>query len=113
MCDEGIIEWKVEAQGVIHDIKSHVNSIKISDQLVTDETKIFLNLETKEGEKYCVRLNAEGFAVVGKTFDNKDDEDSEVQHFETPYTLLSSISKEFTQSFGNSLIAQLKNLEQE
>lgn len=113
MCDEEIIEWKVEAQGVIHDVQSHVNSIKISDQLESDETEIFLNLETKEGERFCVRLNADGFAVVGKGFDNKEDEDLEVEHYETPYSLLSSISKEFTQSFGNSLMDRLKDLEQQ
>lgn len=112
MCEEEIMDWRVEAQGVINDIQGHVNSIKISDQLSSSETEIYLNLETKEGKRFCILLNGDGFSVVGNSYDNKDDEHAEVEHYETPYSLLSSISKEFTQSFGNCLMDKLKDLEQ-
>uniref|UniRef100_A0A336L688 CSON005418 protein n=1 Tax=Culicoides sonorensis TaxID=179676 RepID=A0A336L688_CULSO len=113
MCDEEeIIEWKTEAQGVINDVKAHVSSIEVSAVLESNERKIYLNVVTLEDEKYCIRLDNEGFIVVGKEFDTTNLEDEESQVFETPYSLLSSISKKFTESFGNRLISELNKLQQ-
>lgn len=114
MCDEEeIIDWKTEAQGVINDIKAHVDSILISEVLQSDETKIYLNVVTLEHETFCVRLDAEGFIVAGKGQDSQDLEtaEEEAQMYETPYSLLSAISKKFTESFGNRLITELSKLE--
>lgn len=117
MSDEEIIDWHKEAEGIIYDIQPHVNILevsKISKNLMPDEAEIFLNLETKEGKRYTVRLSSEGFAIVGNEFDCKAEEDMEdLISYETPYALLQTISKEFTNSFGNSLIAKLSKLQEQ
>lgn len=113
MCDEEeIIDWKTEAQGVINDVKAHVRSIEVSDVLKSDATKIYLNLVTLENQSYCIRLDNEGFIVAGQGMDSQDLESAEEsQVYETPYSLLSVISKKFTESFGNRLINELGKLE--
>lgn len=113
MCDdEEKSDWRTEAAGVIHDIKVHVKNIHISEQMVSDETQIYLNLVTLEDARFCIRLDNTGFKVAGKDFDNQELEMMEQDTFETPYSLLSSISKKFTESFGNRLISELNKLKQ-
>lgn len=113
MCDqEEISDWRTEALGVINDIKAHVSSIQVSDALKSDETKIYLNIVTLESENYCIRLDREGFVVAGRGSDSQDLEAEESQVYETPYSLLSAISKKFTESFGNRLINELSKLKQ-
>lgn len=110
--EEQIIDWQTEAQSVINDVKTHVSSIQISDLLKSDQTKIYLNVVTLESEDYCVRLDREGFIVAGHGKDSQDLEGEETQKYETPYSLLSTISKKFTESFGNRLISELNKLKQ-
>lgn len=113
MCDEEeIIDWKTEAQGVINDVKVHLSSIQVSNVLPSDETKIYLNVVTLENESFCIRLSNEGFIVAGNGIDSQNMEKDESEVYETPYSLLSAISKKFTESFGNRLISELNKLEQ-
>ncbi|XP_063697313.1 uncharacterized protein LOC134828215 [Culicoides brevitarsis] len=110
--DEEIIDWKSEALAVVNDIKDHVSGIELSNVLPSDETKIYLNVTTIEGEIFCIRLNSEGFLISGHGKDSRASEALENQQiYETPYSLLSAISKKFTESFGNRLINELSKLE--
>ncbi|XP_018333214.1 GSK3-beta interaction protein-like [Agrilus planipennis] len=102
--------WKLEAEAVIGDIKDHVNEIKICDKLASTNQTIFFNIETLEGNKVCVELSSFGFRVVGSNYDATDLSDNQTECFETPYSLLSSISAGFANSFGNSLAEKLNTL---
>eukprot|EP00095_Tigriopus_kingsejongensis_P011302 maker-scaffold14_size734282-snap-gene-4.9 protein:Tk11302 transcript:maker-scaffold14_size734282-snap-gene-4.9-mRNA-1 annotation:"hypothetical protein TcasGA2_TC001128" len=105
----GVVElarWPAEAQSVIADIQDHVQLIAISSVLKSTNTEIFLNLTTREQSKSTVHLSAEGFRVVGRAH-NSHDPASEEPVFETPYSLLSSLSPGFNQSFANQLAQKL------
>lgn len=113
MSDEVLDEenWKKEAQAVIEDIKNHVKTVEVSKNLKSTDQKIYLNLKTLEGEECCVELSGFGFRIVGRSYDNTDVKDG--QYFETPYGLLSQISSNFHQSFGNALIDKLHALKED
>lgn len=100
--------WKLEAEVVINDVKDHVKTLEISEKLGSDYNVIYLNLITNEGNNYCIQLSAQGFRVVGYESD-VNDLDSEV-YFETPYSLLNSVSPSFKVSFANALFKKLNEL---
>ncbi|KAJ8924706.1 hypothetical protein NQ315_000857 [Exocentrus adspersus] len=100
--------WQMEAESVINDVKDHVNELKISQKLGSSNQFIYLNLRTIENEEFCIELSARGFRIVGRSFDtNSIDSD---EYFETPYSLLNSVSKKFKDSFGNALLEKLGEL---
>lgn len=99
--------WKIEAQAVINDIKSHVKQIIISDKIKSTNQKIVLNLTTLEDELFCIELSGFGFRVLGKGYDSSNNNG---EYFETPYSLLNSLSPLFQQSFGNELLKKLNDL---
>lgn len=100
--------WKQEAEAVINDVKTHVNYIKVSEKLESSDYNIYLNIITIENQRFTVQLSNQGFRIVGHNFDeNNINSDT---FYETPYSLLNEISKEFRQSFANSLQNQLNNL---
>lgn len=103
--------WKAEAEAVVRDIKSHVQAAKVSSVLDSSEHGIYLNLTTLESKNYCIELSASGFRVAGFGFDMTDIEGGDC--FETPYSLLNSISPQFHNSFGNALLMKLNNLSEE
>uniref|UniRef100_T1GGM1 GSKIP domain-containing protein n=1 Tax=Megaselia scalaris TaxID=36166 RepID=T1GGM1_MEGSC len=97
--DEELLTWEDEAAAVIRDIKNHVKEIFVSQSLPSNSFEIFINLETFENSKYCIRSSGSGFQIAGQGYDNKsiyesvmESEDQEPEIFETPYSLLSSIS---------------------
>ncbi|XP_033333898.1 GSK3-beta interaction protein [Megalopta genalis] len=104
-------QWKLEAQTVINDVKQHVVEIKLSEKLQSTNQFIYLNLTTLEGLKFCIELAGVGFSIVG----NQHDDTSNVggQRFETPYSLLDSVSPQYRNSFGNSLLEKLRKLSDE
>jgi len=99
--------WKIEANSVIKDIEKYVKDVQTAEG--TNQF-VYLNITTIEGNNYCVELSANGFRVVGKTYNLKDDTNEE--YFETPYSLLHKISQSFCQSFSNDLSAKLNNLQE-
>lgn len=101
--------WQSEAESVINDIKSHVRTITVSDQLASTSTAIYLNLTTLENKRFCIKLCGLGFCVVGLEH-NRSDKVDDLRHFETPYSLLASISPSFHQSFGTELLEKLQAL---
>lgn len=109
MSDPEVQNWIEEAKSVINDIKTHVTTVNISKTLASTDLKIFINLITLENKKYCIELSANGFRVVGNNFDETVLEEN--SYFETPYSLLASISPEFHESFGNALLTKLAALQ--
>jgi hypothetical protein len=106
--DERILngeEWTVEALAVIHDVKDHVLEIVIADRSVNNDQLIHMNLTTKEKQRYCIELTAQGFRVVGYDY-NQIDVSSD-DYFETPYALLDKLSPLYRQAFGDSLVSKL------
>ena len=102
-------EWRVEALAVIHDVRDHVSEIVIADGSVNnDQLLIHLNVTTKEMNRYCIELTAQGFRVVGNDY-NTTDVCSE-EYFETPYALLDKLSPMYRQAFGDSLVSKLMEL---
>ena len=79
-------------------------------------TSIYLNLTTVEDLKFTIELSPQGFVVVSK--DVHDTISIEVPsenltYFETPYSLLDSVSPGYREAFGRSLASQLRKISQE
>jgi len=113
--------WTEEAQAVIQDVKSHVKTIQLSDKLNQNNTnngQIYFNITTLEGQNLTVKLNSQGFATVSlgshddviEIEDSAATEETEQNYFETPYSLLDSISPAYRQSFTQDLFQKLNNL---
>lgn len=117
MCDERETPfdsegWQTEARSVIQDVQGHVQSIATSDNLRSTNTRIYLNLTTREGDRFTVELSGHGFRVVGSNHDDLSrDLEEGPTFFETPYSLLGSISPAFSTSFGAKLCERLQQLQ--
>ncbi|XP_066156709.1 GSK3-beta interaction protein-like [Euwallacea fornicatus] len=97
--------WQEEAQSVINDIKDHVKTIQVSQALESCNSRIFLNVETLEGQKYTFELTVHGFRFCGKDFDLNDWDNGD--YYETPYALLNSVSAKFKEAFVDVLFKKL------
>lgn len=110
------LDWKSEAQAVVKDISSCVSSAELaSDQINTskgfDSRIAYINVETKEKEKITVKLDVEGFCVVGRgQFDDKSLESQSNQKYETIYALLNNLSPSYTLTFAQNLTDKLTQL---
>ncbi|XP_043471254.1 GSK3-beta interaction protein [Leptopilina heterotoma] len=112
--DERVLDaeqWKLEAQSVINDVKNHVTDFVLSEKFQSTNTEIFLNLTTLENLKFCVKLTAAGFCVVGNQHDDMSN-NMNTMYFETPYSLLDFLSPMYRNSFGNSLLNKLNLLKE-
>ncbi|KAL7634300.1 UNVERIFIED_CONTAM: hypothetical protein RMT77_015630 [Armadillidium vulgare] len=101
-------EWKNEAKAVIRDVEECVKEIVISDKIPSTNSSIYCNLTTVEEEKYCIELTASGFRIVGKAY-NDCSEPTE-DYFETPYSLLDTISPGYRVKFSSSLASKLLDI---
>ncbi|KAL1465070.1 hypothetical protein WDU94_004665 [Cyamophila willieti] len=111
MNDMDTINWREEANHVIQDVKDLVQMIQLSDQQ-PDENCIYLNIITKERKDYTIKLCQFGFCVVARKINSpKPINESDVVYYETPYSLLASISGSYYESFGNKLRQKLEKLQ--
>lgn len=101
-------QWRLEAQALINDVKSHVKDIRVSEKLDSSEKVIYLNVTTLEGQDFCVELSAAGLSIVGPRHDDISTKGD--VFFETPYSLLDFISPKYRESFGNLLLTKLNAL---
>lgn len=106
------LNWEEEARSIIKDIsncvtKAELSVINTSQQF--DSKVAFLNIETKEGDKFTVKLDAGGFSVAGKDF---NDTSVENQHkkYETIYALLNHLSPSYALTFAQELTDKLNKL---
>ncbi|KAK9745867.1 GSKIP domain [Popillia japonica] len=58
--------WKLEADAVINDIMDHVKEAFISQNIYSNNQRIYINIETLEGDKFCVELSCNGFRICGR-----------------------------------------------
>jgi len=111
---ESPTNWKEEALEVAKDIYSCVTLVNISEELTTQNqtTAAYLNIQTLENTAVTVRVNSAGFTVVGNSFDNNilETSNSTAGSFETPYSLLHSISPQYSETFAAQLHHKLSTL---
>ena len=76
-----------------------------------------MNITTVEDLKLTVQLSSQGFCVVSSNehdkVDVKNDGEDEMTFYETPYSLLDSISPGYREAFGNKLASQLRKLSEQ
>ncbi|TNN56912.1 GSK3-beta interaction protein [Liparis tanakae] len=100
-----------EAEAVVKDVLFAVAEMHVSQSLNSASDVAHINVETREGNRYCVELSEAGFRVVGYAFDQAD-EDLNTQYYETVYSLLDSLSPGYREAFGNALLQRLERLQQ-
>ena len=54
---------KIEAEEVVKEVKFAVLSVEMSRRLPQSNERAFMNIQTKEGDKFCVELSVQGFRV--------------------------------------------------
>lgn len=101
--------WKEEARGVIKEIVHYVKLFTISEKVPASASEVFLNLVTLEDATFTIRLNEQGFSVVGDQIDTVDKEGERV--YETPHSLLDNLSPRYRQAWGDDLSFQLEKLQ--
>lgn len=101
-------KWEIEANAIIKDIQNHVSKVQIASLLPNSISGIYLNVETLERKKFCVKLTGNGFQIVSNQFNQIDGEDG--NFYETPQSLISSISPGFVNSFGQELSEKLESI---
>lgn len=113
--DNEEIGWEKEAQSIVKEFKPCVNFIEVSSGLPSTNSRIFLNLEIKEGKKFCIELSASGFRICSDKFDETDEDAGEsgsiegcdIQFYETMNALLDKVSPQYRNCFTEQLIKRL------
>ncbi|XP_065144631.1 GSK3-beta interaction protein isoform X2 [Paramisgurnus dabryanus] len=104
-------DMRLEAEAVVNDVLFAVTTMYVSHSLTSGVDVAYINVETREGHRYCLELTEAGLRVVGHTFDQVDDGLS-TQYHETVYSLLDSLSPGYREAFGNALLQRLERLKQ-
>ena len=108
--DKNLLE---EVDFHIKDIGFSVNQIYLSKVLPQASHLAYINIETKEQEKFTVQLSMQGFQVVGHEFDSTSGPSVKYPNaYETIYASLEAISSSYTKSFSNALADKLNLLNQ-
>uniref|UniRef100_A0A8C1SV02 Gsk3b interacting protein n=1 Tax=Cyprinus carpio TaxID=7962 RepID=A0A8C1SV02_CYPCA len=104
-------DMRLEAEAVVNDVLFAVTDMRISHSLSSGLDVAYINVETREGQRYCLELTEAGLRVVGHGFDQVD-EGLSSQYHETVYSLLDSLSPGYREAFGNALLQRLERLKQ-
>ncbi|XP_040268391.1 GSK3B-interacting protein [Bufo bufo] len=102
-------DMRLEAEAVVNDVLFAVTNMFVSKTLPCAVDVAYINVEIKEGAKYCLELTDAGLRVVGFAFDQVD-ESCRSQYHETIYSLLDSLSPAYREAFGNALLRRLEEL---
>ncbi|CAB1330899.1 unnamed protein product [Coregonus sp. 'balchen'] len=102
---------RLEAEAVVNDVLFAVAEMYVSSNLDSALAVAYINVETREGNRYCLELNEAGLRVVGYAFDQVD-ESLSTQYYETVYSLLDTLSPGYREAFGNALLQRLERLQQ-
>ncbi|XP_063804518.1 GSK3B-interacting protein isoform X2 [Pseudophryne corroboree] len=105
-------DMRQEAEAVVNDVLFAVANMFVSKNLPCALDMAYINVEIKEGTRYCLELTDAGLRVVGSAFDHVD-EGSHSQYHETIYSLLDSISPAYREAFGNALLRRLEALKRD
>ncbi|KAM6968728.1 GSK3-beta interaction protein [Tautogolabrus adspersus] len=104
-------DMRLEAEAVVNDVLFAVAEMHVSQSLNSASDSAYINVETREGNRYCLELAEAGLRVVGYAF-NHVDEDLSTQYHETVYSLLDTLSPGYREAFGNALLQRLEMLKQ-
>ncbi|XP_029973226.1 GSK3-beta interaction protein [Salarias fasciatus] len=104
-------DMRLEAEAVVNDVLFAVAEMYVSQSLGGASDVAYINVETREGNRYCLELTEAGLRVVGYAFDQVD-EDLSSQYHETVYSLLDTLSPGYREAFGNALLQRLERLKQ-
>ncbi|KAL7873277.1 hypothetical protein AOLI_G00123480 [Acnodon oligacanthus] len=107
----GVKDMRLEAEAVVSDVLFAVTDMHVSQTLTNALDVAYINVETREGNRYCLELTEAGLRVVGYAFDQVD-EGLASQYHETVYSLLDSLSPGYREAFGNALLQRLERLKQ-
>lgn len=107
----GIKDMRLEAEAVVNDVLFAVAEMHVSRCLTSALDVAYINVETREGNQYCLELTEAGLRVVGYGFDQVH-EDLSTQYHETVYSLLDTLSPGYREAFGNALLQRLERLQQ-
>ncbi|XP_062863691.1 GSK3-beta interaction protein [Trichomycterus rosablanca] len=107
----GVKDMRLEAEAIISDVHFAVRDMFVSKTLSNRLDVAFINVETREGNRYCLELSEAGLRVVGYVFDQVE-EGLSTQYHETVYSLLDSLSPGYREAFGNALLQRLERLDQ-
>uniref|UniRef100_A0A8C4QPA5 Gsk3b interacting protein n=1 Tax=Eptatretus burgeri TaxID=7764 RepID=A0A8C4QPA5_EPTBU len=110
--DADVKDMRCEAEAIINDVMFAVRSMRLSRRLPNADHVAYLNIETKEGARYCVQLSDTGLKIVAYSFDEVN-EMLETKCHETIYSLLDSVSPAYRQAFGTALLHRLEALQQQ
>ncbi|KAG9481130.1 GSK3B-interacting protein [Eleutherodactylus coqui] len=105
-------DMRLEAEAVVNDVLFAVGNMFVSKNLPCAVDMAYINVEIKEGTKYCLELTDAGLRVVGFGFDQVD-ESCCSQYHETIYSLLDSLSPAYREAFGNALLRRLEALKRD
>ncbi|KAK3562710.1 hypothetical protein QTP86_005674 [Hemibagrus guttatus] len=67
--EHGVKDMRLEAEAIVSDVLFAVNNMFVSKTLSNGLDLAFINVETREGKRYCLELSEAGLRVVGHTFD--------------------------------------------
>ncbi|XP_029316056.1 GSK3-beta interaction protein [Cottoperca gobio] len=104
-------DMRLEAEAVVNDVLFAVSEMHLSQSFNSAKYVAYINVETREGNRYCLELTEAGLRVVGYAFDQVD-EDLKTQYHETVYSLLDTLSPGYREAFGNALLHRLELLKQ-
>lgn len=107
----GVKDMRLEAEAVVNDVLFAVTEMYVSQSLDCALDVAYINVETREGNRYCLELTEAGLRVVGYAFDQVD-ESLSTQYHETVYSLLDTLSPGYREAFGNALLQRLERLKQ-
>ncbi|XP_072221227.1 GSK3-beta interaction protein [Leuresthes tenuis] len=104
-------DMRLEAEAVVNDVLFAVAEMHVSQSLTSASDVAYINVETREGNRYCLELTEAGLRVVGYAFDQVN-EDLNTPYHETVYSLLDTLSPGYREAFGNALLQRLERLQQ-
>ncbi|KAM4664433.1 GSK3B-interacting protein [Discoglossus pictus] len=105
-------DMRLEAEAVVNDVLFAVGNMFVSKNLPCAVDVAYINVEIKEGTRYCLELTDAGLRVVGYAYDCVN-EDSPNPYHETIYSLLDSLSPAYREAFGNALLRRLEALKRD
>ncbi|MBV94443.1 GSK3-beta interaction protein, partial [Eschrichtius robustus] len=105
-------DMRLEAEAVVNDVLFAVNTMFVSKTLRCADDVAYINVETRERNRYCLELTEAGLRVVGYAFDQVDDH-LQTPYHETVYSLLDTLSPAYREAFGNALLQRLEALKRD
>ncbi|XP_032745283.1 GSK3B-interacting protein-like [Rattus rattus] len=102
-------DMQLEAEAIVNNVLFAVNNMFVSKSLPCADNVAYVNVETKERNRYCLELTEAGLRMVGYAFDQVENH-LQIPYHETVYSLLDTLSPAYQEAFGNVLLQRLEAL---